>query len=335
MQNDIRNMVICILDSIPTHQDSPKSIEDISSLITVNNDMSSAQVVLATGIVIEFLEMFGVLTWSDGRCRMLDQIPDYFRRSIMWYLVNNKTILSNWTRKGVGRDISTVNLLDTASYLVKLLEERRLDLSRIDKLDSGYSRFQPVSVLLIKAVDKNISYLLHQWDERAEQFQLIGGRRRNGEAPSDTAKRELQEEISKHDLNFSRGDYDLIPLHEAPIKYFEVSRTYGALTLYEFHLFAVKFNIEVLDLSPVDRWISIEEMKQGVTSNGHRIGNPQLLRHFDSAIEKGIENIPLSVTNKQTPKFIDFIEVKPSISWLGSIDLKALLLYWRRNRRKH
>lgn len=325
----MHEVVLKVLEIIPSHQESPKKSEEISTLVVNNQSIPSEIINGVTIATLAFLDIFGVLEWKENSCRLSHQIPDYFRHSLLWYFKNHQQVLSNWTREGVAREISTTNLLDTASYLVKLMERKRLEISHKEKIDSGASRIQPVAVILIKGVEGKKSYFLHQWDDRAEQFQLIGGRQRENELPLDVAKRELQEEISQHSLVYAR-DYELVPLNNTPIKHKEVSRTYGALTAYEYWLFGVKLNLEKLRLSPIDRWISQEEMRNGITSTGKNIRDAQLYRLFDANILNGIESVPQSINIHQTVNYLDFIEIKPSIKWFGSIDLKRIFLHWRK-----
>jgi len=325
----MHEVVLRVLETIPSHRESPKASEEISTLVANNQSIPSEIINGVTIATIAFLDIFGVLEWRGHSCRLSHQIPDYFRHSLLWYFGNHQQVLSNWTREGVAREISITNLLDTASHFVKLMERKRLEISNKEEIDSGASRIQPVSVILIKGVEKKKSYFLHQWDDRAEQFQLIGGRKRENELPLDTAKRELHEEISQHNLLYGR-DYELLQLQlsSTPINYKDVSRTYGAITAYEFWLYGVKLNLEQLRLSPNDRWILQEEMKNGVTSTGKKIRDPQLYRLFDANILNGIESVPQSISICKTVDYLKFIEFKPEIKGLGSIDLKGIILHW-------
>ena len=327
IKEEMHEVVVSVLEIVPSHRDSPKSAEEIANFVT-NDKGANADVIYGmTTATIAFLDILGVLEWTGQSCRLSHQIPDYFRHSLHWYFNNNQQVLSNWTREGVARELGINNLLDTASYFVKLMEIKRLEICQKKKIGSGVSRIQSVSVILVKGVEKNKSYFLHQWDDRSEQFQLIGGRQRGEELPIDTAKRELHEEISRHNLVYGKN-YELEQLTSTPIKFEDVSRTYGAITAYEFSIFGVKLNLEKLCLSPIDRWIPLEEMKNGVTSTGKNIRDPHIYRLFDANILNGFEGVPQSINIRQTVNYSDFIEIKPSVGWLGSIDLKGIFLHW-------
>lgn len=329
-------VVLRVLGALPSHRETPKTAEEISEFVVEDNSMHSEIINGVTIATLAFLDIFGVLEWKGNTCRLSHQIPDYFRCSLLWYFENHKQVLSNWAREGVAREINITNLLDTASYFVKLMEQKRLEISDKENIDSGASRIQPVSIILIKGEMEKKPYFLHQWDDRAEQFQLIGGRKREDELPLETAKRELQEEISQHNLVYDK-DYKLILLQQSntSISYKDVSRTYGAITAYEFWLYGVKLNLEELRLSPNDRWISQEEMKNGFTSTGKKIRDPQLYRLFDAHIVNGIESVPQSINICKTVdymKFFECFEIEPEIPYIGKFKVTQFL-HWLKSRK--
>lgn len=244
--------------------------------------------------------------------------------------MNHQKLLSNWERKGTAREIKVTNMLEMAPYFLKMMEQRRLELSEREGISAGHSRFQSVALILIKGLEKGEIYFLHQWDTAAEQYQLIGGRQRPNESHFETAKRELHEEIIRHDLVYGR-DYELTLLSNPsqPIKALEISRTFGALTAYEFWIYGVKFKFDQLRLSEIDRWISIDEMKKGITNRGSSISDPKLYRFFDASLPSGIEGVPLSINVSQTENYLDFIEMKPKLFGFLTIDIKGIFLHWR------
>lgn len=85
----------------------------------------------------------------------------------------------------------------------------------------------------------------------------------------ETAKRELLEELNNYDLIYGK-DFILQSLNQnsTPLRKLEISRTYGALTSYEFWLYSVKFNITNFNKSHINRWISLNEMRKGMTYDG-------------------------------------------------------------------
>jgi len=302
---DWREAILCALNTVPSHREAPKTIGEIAGSLTCGN--SSERLGLA-GATVTFLDLFGVLAWEGERCGFKHQIPDYFRHSLAWYLSHGKPLLSNWDRPGTSKTITIDNLLDSAPYFLKALEQRRSDISQHEGLDMGFSRLQPVGVVAIKATIGAAAFFLHQWDKRAEQHQLIGGRQRPDEDQREAAARELREELEAPDLVLGR-DYDLKILTSTAIKFAEVSRTYGAITQYDLWVYSAVFR-SPLPPRPSDvTWISAAEMRAGTTLSGGRIsklsrlldGNPKLLE----AIEDSIDNLDeLELTSR--------LNIKPS-----------------------
>jgi 8-oxo-dGTP pyrophosphatase MutT (NUDIX family) len=318
--------ILEFLALIPEYRESPKPIEEIIATVVQHTGALPELVEKEISSTIIFLNLFDVLDESDGCYKIKSRIPSYFIRSLTWYIKYDQPILSNWDRLGVARTVSTEDVVDKAPYFLKSMEKARLLLSQQKNIDSGFSRSQSAALIFIKATKLNKTYFLHQWDERAQHFQLIGGKVRENELNIEAAKRELQEEISQHDLVCQR-DYDIFCLgsSDEPIKYLEVSRTYGALTEYKFWLYTVRFKIARLNLSHQDRWISTDEMRQGLTKDKKKIFNSDLYRIFESSIAGGYESIQVSIKGAQIGENIwNTIEIKPSLFGLISIDLKAL-----------
>jgi 8-oxo-dGTP pyrophosphatase MutT (NUDIX family) len=259
--------VVKVLRAIPSHRDAFLTALEIAQKL---DGVALPEALGFTRSVIAFLDFFGVLRWENGRCKITSQIPNYFRHSLIWYFTNHQSLLSNWDRSGTSRTIATDNLLDLAPYFLKILEEKRVELARRDGLECGDSREQPVSVVLIKVTDKGTGRFLHQWDNRAEQYQLIGGRQREAESQVDAAAREFIEEVGATSLVRDR-DFRLLQLTTSPIVSHELSRTYGALTRYEYSVYWVTMPSFDIVLPHDVAWISLSEMRAGRTASGRAI----------------------------------------------------------------
>ena len=212
-QSPILNLIKGILNAIPSHNDSPKPIEDICLAVPNKSDQNNDMVFGATAVTLAILDTFGVISCENDKFRFTGQIPNYFRHSLCWYIENNRKMFSNWNRSGTSREIRAIKLLNSAPYFLKLIEEQRLRISKREDIDPECSRIQSASILFIKATYKDIVYFLHQWDTQAQQYQIIGGRQRFNELNIDTAKRELEEELTEHELVYGR-DYELELLNE-------------------------------------------------------------------------------------------------------------------------
>ena len=329
-----RTILLEVIRCIPSHREGSKSAEEIVNFVAEKLSVHKEAVIGTTYAVLEFFNLFDLLYWENNVCQIKNQTSNYFRNSLCWYLENNQKLLANWDRPGVVKEITNSNILESAPVFLKIVEERRIALSKQSHLDAGHSRTQPVVVTLIKGTDNDESYFLHQWDKKANQYELIGGKVRLDENHIDTARREIQEEVAKHDLVYEK-DYSLKCLSEKPITRIEISRTYGALTLYEFWLYEVVFKTNNLVLTDDALWISIEEMKKGVTGSGKKIRDPEVHRIFDAEIPGGMEKLISSVeiSKPKNSRLLDFLEIKPSLYGI-TVDVKAILQHLKRAFRK-
>lgn len=317
----ISNIIVNILESIPSHHESPKEIDEICNDIIEKESHKKEVVygmVLAT---LSFLDSLDVIDCDNNCFKMHGQIPHYFRNSLCWYISGNRKLFSNWNRLGASREMEISGLLDSAPHFLKLIEEKRLCISENCKTEPGHSRTQNVAICLVKTTYKGKVYFLHQWDTEASQYQIIGGKQRPGEDNFDTAKRELEEEIKEHQLVYKR-DYEINKINEEPIKKLQVSPTYGALTLYDFSLYAVKLNLNNLKLSNIDKWISFEEVKKGKTLSDRKIRNYETYELFGRSVSGGLEGVPDSVNFTDVINFWKYVEIKPKLFGLISIDIK-------------
>jgi 8-oxo-dGTP pyrophosphatase MutT (NUDIX family) len=319
-----KEVFTCVLNQIPWHKNNPEwTTKDkliSASKLTCTQDVHFIEGYIESIILI--LDLFDLIDIKDDSFRIKGQIPFYFINCLKWYITNDEKLISNWDRPGVGHDINVNNLLDKAPYLLKLLEYRKKEICQIKQKPIESSRKQKVSIVLIKTEYKKIPYFLFQWDTRAEQFQLIGGRSREGETEFETAKREFNEEIQLHDFVYNR-DYTLEPLI-SNIKITDISRSFGALTDYEFSFFLAKIKIKKIKLTEVDRWISIDEMEKGRTKNGKIITDILYFKFFNKNLPDGFKGVDNSLNQNQIMKFFEHVELKPSF-WGITINLSTLI----------
>jgi hypothetical protein len=310
---------------VPSHMEQAYSRDEFVAQISneIGVDHGTAEKLADFSIII--LGLFDLRRPASREfIQTADQMQTYCRNSLVWYLKNDMSIVSNWSRSGVASELDIKSLLDNAPYFLRLMEEKRVHLSAKSGIDPENSRLQAVSVCLVKMNIRGKAHILHQWDERAAQFQIIGGRSRIGETPEDTAARELNEEIVEHALIKGR-DFEISALNpSAPIVYKEISRTYGALTRYEISLFHVSFNIPKLRLSENDRWISVNEMRAGVTKTGKTIVDYHRVADFERAMGMRIEDLPNSVSRSQHRNVLEYVEFKPGIFGFH-LDVKRIL----------
>ena len=108
--------------------------------------------------------------------------------------------------------------------------------------------------VLVKGNIGKKDYYLHEWDRRAEQFQLIGGRVEPGESLVAAARRELIEELDierEQRLEYERDfNLDLLIESDRPLQWTDISPTYGALTKYSFWACSARFKVKELLMLP-------------------------------------------------------------------------------------
>jgi 8-oxo-dGTP pyrophosphatase MutT (NUDIX family) len=135
---------------------------------------------------------------------------------------------------------------------------------------------QPTALRSIAAVlaiitkrQDNQQYCLMQFDEKANQFQPLGGKREADDPTLEAALlRELAEELNLPPL--ASDSCQLVPL-VLNKSYQQVSATLQVITQYEhsfYHVRAIRFPLVVDELT---RWISLNEIHAGVTHDGRKI----------------------------------------------------------------
>jgi 8-oxo-dGTP pyrophosphatase MutT (NUDIX family) len=256
------------LESIPSHRERPQSYAALTQRVADRTGLLADPAATALRTALELLRLLDLVQDSDEHIALSNQTQTYFRNSLVWYLENDRQIVSNWDRHGTAQEeISIANLLDQAPFLLKALEERRLTISKEFDIPLSASREQTCSVVLFKTAHVGTTYLLHQWDQRAERYQLIGGKQRANENHETTATREVLEELRNANLVPDKTLF-ISKCRIAPVEYWEISRTYGALTRYELHVFNAIVTQRELKTSESDLWISLQEALDGRTFSG-------------------------------------------------------------------
>ncbi|MFC2146699.1 hypothetical protein ACFLRT_04990, partial [Acidobacteriota bacterium] len=216
----------------------------------------------------------------------------YFIKSLATYIRKELIFVSNWDdRLGIGESVVPSLVLRSGAHLVYQMEHQRV----IKLNDCTPIRVVKVSQAIIKAKIRGHSkpvYLV-QYDDKALQFQLIGGRRKSTENDALSVMiREIDEELTKNHLVFQK-DYELKEL-VPDLKYCELSRTFGAYTEYHFTIYQMFIKRSQIILGPNDRWVTLEEMLSGMDKTGISVA----LRYgkkLDEILSGGFEGLPLSL----------------------------------------
>ncbi len=232
------------------------------------------------------LETWGAVELTDAGIRASSQSAYYFLHSLAAWLEAPGHVIEDWSeahgaRPGEG--------LQHGASLVFLLEQERL--RRYP--DASAIRFTNVAeVIIVKPGDPPM--FLVQWDERAGQYQVIGGRQKEDrgwqEPIEQTAIRELEEELC-YQVSYEAGDFRLDYLVD-----FEgekrISPSFGALTAYHFTFFHAR-DLPPIDLCSLNRWVTRAELLSGCTDDGRPVrGNH--IEPLERKMGRRIDELPSS-----------------------------------------
>lgn len=249
--------------------------------------------------VTHLLEAFGILKrheqGDETRFQARSQAAKYALNSLAEYIDQGLPIVGDWETRGT-QALDAANLLATGAHFVLALESRRARL-----LDEPTpTRYERVAQVLIKRhhPQTGADELLFQYDARAAQYQLIGGRWR--EADGDihhTLVREIEEELPASNLRFDH-DYQLDPVITDLIIGPVLSPTFGALTSYRFWIYHMHGLRAELKLQADDCWVPVADVRAGVVrqSDGTSIPfqNHDLYQAMDRALPGGLDALPTS-----------------------------------------
>jgi 8-oxo-dGTP pyrophosphatase MutT (NUDIX family) len=269
-----QHVFAAVLGLIPSHRDRAQPPADLATALAQHSGLSAEFATGAVSVALDMLDAVGALKHSDDGVRYAGQLPGYFARSLAWLSRHGIPVFDGW--RGDARQ--------SAVRVLAALERQRVDHAAALGVPAEPIRDQHAAIVLIENnVDGGRCYL-HQFDARAQQYQLIGGRIEPDETPARAAEREVIEEVGPAQpraLTFGH-EFTLAPIHagEPVLQIEEVSATYGALTHYTFFGFRAMFAATPL-LGPHDRWVSLEDMRIGRTRDGHRLGIPRLIAELE------------------------------------------------------
>jgi 8-oxo-dGTP pyrophosphatase MutT (NUDIX family) len=292
--DDPRALFAAALELIPTHRDPAAAPQDLAHTLAERLGVPHDQAVGAVQVLLGFLTIFNVLApRNDGAIQLASQVPVYAIKSLLWFARHGQPMIDGWRgdpirlTDPIGRDA----IFDHAQQLLLALESRRQRLASAHGLPLDPVREQSAVVVLIKSVINGKAYYLHQFDQRANQYQLIGGRMEANEDVLTTAARELIEEVGPSQAEEIRAGehFALVNLFDSAMlaSMSEISKTYGALTHYRFYACAADFPAPVR-LGRHDRWIEAGEMLRGRTNDGHTVANATLIRAIDARLAGGL-----------------------------------------------
>jgi 8-oxo-dGTP pyrophosphatase MutT (NUDIX family) len=312
-----------VLEYLSEHERSLIDESQITAEVARRLEHDSLLIRSGVASTVALLRSLGLVEFNNGKRQVTGQVRQYALRSLLWYVRHAVPVLSNWDRASAGRHVAANDILDNAPYFLSLMENQRIVASKDIGVEPEPVRAQRVAAVIIKGGEGRAARYLHQWDGRSRQFQLIGGKVREGESPLHAANREMNEELSEASL-VAGVDYELSCLPDQPVEYVSVSRTYGALTRYECYFFSSRFKIGSLSLSQSDRWLTVQEMGDGQTYDGRRVRDARAFRLLETKVNGGVSSLPQSINLEHRLPWTSYFEIKPGF-WGMRVDVKALL----------
>ncbi len=222
-----------------------------------------------TGAVCDVLLMLGLVNRDPSNQKYVSingERAQLFIKSMSAHLADGLPMLLDWQ--------SGLETKATAQGAVILAEVEALRKNNIPR-PTPVREVNAVNALILKHdLDDILIYM--QYDDKARQFQLIGGKVEPEDIdPAHTLLREMQEELNREDLRLTEH-FQFEPLAE----HFEkitLSPTYGVVTSYTIRFFHVSRLTFMLPEDHQNRWISVYEVRQGQTDDGHKISDLPML----------------------------------------------------------
>jgi len=156
-------------------------------------------------------------------------------------------------------------------------------------------RHERVSLILITTDIDHNKYILRQWDEKAHQYQIIGGRQEDNESPLETSIREMKEELPELNLEYGTN-FQLMQLLQKPAIVTGVSPTYDIDTHYTFHLFNAILHMDRLSLNSRNKWSKINDL---LTCSLDRKEDVSFYNLIFRSIPGGTDALPISIESNR------------------------------------
>ena len=275
------------LAHVPTHRQAHQTAQAMSEALTkATPGLGPNEARAAVWVMLDVLGAFGALHRQGDAVRASDQVSSYLIRSLMWYAQRSLAFVDEATGEGAL----------PGHGLLRHMELRRVHLSQLRGIAAEPTREQDAALVLFRRMVRGKPCLLFQWDERARQYQLIGGRIEPNETPHAAAIRECCEEVGEHQpVPWQHGqDFTLTSVlpNDAAIESTAISPTYGALTRYRFYVFHAVVLATRMTLGKADRWIPIEHIQN--RSEQLRLGNTHLYDALNAALVGGLAGLASS-----------------------------------------
>ncbi len=266
------------LRAIPQSRHDPRSLDELPGGAVIGQGLAA------------MLQVWGAVEFSSSGIRAVSQPAHYFLHSLAAWAEAAGPVVPDWSSQ---MGATAGEGLRHGTTLVHWLEVER---QRHDLLAPAI-RFTPVAQILVvqrRDAARQPPCFLSQWDERAGQYQIIGGRQKQDadwvEPIGDTAVREFEEELGGQ-VSHSAGDFELESLTSFSGET-RISPSFGALTAYQFTFFRAA-GLRALTLGPQDRWVGRADLLAGQTETGELVRGDHL-PYLEQALDYSIDQLPSS-----------------------------------------
>ncbi len=190
-----------------------------------------------------------------------------FLKSVGRYCSNDLAIIDKWerTQSNVVDDVVTNNLYYGTDLIFDMEYKRVYKYKDTQHLDQ---RDIVLSVIKAKVEGNKRDMYLFSFNKKALKYQMVGGYKLEDETSKESMIRHLEDEIS--DFKYDPKKHELSSVY-TEIETFGVSRRTGVFTKYVVDVFLLEGIDSILKLKDAYKWVSIDEIINGISSDGYSI----------------------------------------------------------------
>jgi len=235
---------------------APKGIEEW--LVTAHNESASSGNAGSSEYGLAVHDLLAALGLVSAEASEATSPMAYYFIQSLYHVSNEGTLTAeNW------RGLPDEGCAGAGARLVHLMEDSRLACTA----NPTPLRIVRAVTAVIKARQAEQDVYLMQYDQKARQFQPLGGKQEHFDADGEAAlTRELCEELAIAELRPGH-DFKVRPLKQ-DVKVDEVSASVHVVTRYShsfYHLTDIRFPIVTDQMT---RWLTVDEVTAGKTGDG-------------------------------------------------------------------
>lgn len=219
-----------------------------------------------TSAIGDMLLMLGLVTSGEQGITVNGENAQLFIKSMVAHLSDNIPLAMDW-QTGLTHKAAAQG----AQLLAEVEALRKESIAH----PTPVREVSAVNALIVKRHESR-TLIYMQYDDKARQYQLIGGKVEPEDADAEhTLLREMQEELLKPELRLNEH-FRLTPLAERFEKV-SMSPTFGVVTGYTIRFFHVAGLTVALPVDQDNAWIDADEVRGGLTRDGRKVSDLPLL----------------------------------------------------------